>query len=302
MHKYLNNLKWVARFFIISIFLLNDSEARVFTLMDGTTVEGQIQDYDLRSEKAIIRTKLRRKSIKADDLDNESYKYVINWDAARQFGNPDKFRITMYGPEKISSWLNDIWLRNPGKVQPWKTHEISLSRMGYDLKLINDTGHDLENIKVKYCLFYKQDRMDHSLEERVTDVVVRSCLEKYSIFPNESTDRRALKSIVLRDVEIIYVKTSGLYWTEVKEYLEGDGRFLRSDFIGAILRVEMEDPDGNIVSHENRYPKDLPSTYEWVEPTESNAYWDDDYIEDITDTYKPPTPFEEMGGVEEEEE
>ena len=144
--------------------------------------------------------------------------------------------------------------------------------------------------------------MDHSLEERVTDVVVRSCLEKYSIFPNESTDRRALKSIVLRDVEIIYVKTSGLYWTEVKEYLEGDGRFLRSDFIGAILRVEMEDPDGNIVSHENRYPKDLSSTYEWVEPTESNAYWDDDYIEDITDTYKPPTPFEEMGGVEEEEE
>ena len=36
--------------------------------------------------------------------------------------------------------------------------------------------------------------------------------------------------------------------------------------------------------------------------TENNTFWEDDNISEITDTYKPPTPFEEMGGVEEDEE
>ena len=305
MHNFLNNIKWVNRLILILVFLLifNDSSARTFTLMDGTSLEGKIQDYDIRSDKVIILTKTGRKSINADLLNNESYKFVRNWDAVRQFQNPDKFRITMYGPDKLSTWLKNIWLRNPGKVDPWLTHEISLTRIGYDLKLINETGHDLENLKVKYCLFYKQDRMDHQIEERVTDIVVRPCIDEYNIFPNESTERYTLKSVVLRDVEIIYVRTSGGGgWVEIKEYLEGDGRFLRSDFIGAILRVEMQALDGNVVSHENKYPKDLSEEYQWLEPTNENIYWEDDYIKDVSDTVKPPTPYEEMGGVEEEEE
>ena len=134
-------------------------------------------------------------------------------------------------------------------------------------------------------------------------LLAREQKSEIAIFPNDFTDRRTLKSIVLRDIEIMYSRTSGGGgWVEVKEYLEGDGVFLRSDFIGAIVRVEMESLDGNIIMHEKRYPKDLSEDYEWMEPTENNTLWEDDNISEITDTYKPPTPFEEMGGVEEDEE
>ena len=42
-----------------------------------------------------------------------------------------------------------------------------------------------------------------------------------------------MKSIVLRDVEIMYSRTSGGGgWVEVKEYLEGDGVFLDQTYRG----------------------------------------------------------------------
>ena len=289
--------------FLICFFASLSTIAQTFKLMNGDTVEGVIQDYDMRTDRVAFKTSNGRKTVKANDLDNESYKFVREWDALRKFSNPDNFRITLYDPEKLNTWLKYIWLRNPGKVEPWKTHEISLTRIGHDIKMINETGYDLENIKIKYCLFYKQDKIDHFKEERITEIITRPCLDKITIFPNELTDRRTLKSIVLRDVEIMYSRTSGGGgWVEVKEYLEGDGVFLRSDFIGAIVRIEMEGLENNTIMHEKKYPKDLSEDYIWIEPTENNTNWEDDDISEVTDTYKPPTPFEEMGGVEEDEE
>ena len=288
---------------LICFFLAVTAAGRTFDLVNGEQIEGMVQDYDMRSDRVTFNTASGRLTIKADDLDDDSYRYVREWDALRKFSNPDNFRITLYDPEKLNTWEKFIWLRNPGKVEPYKTHEISLTRIGHDLKMINETGHDLENVRIKYCLFYNQDRMDHFKEEKVTDIIVRPCIDEITIFPNELTDRRTLKSIVLRDVEIMYTRTSGGGgWVEVKEYLEGDGVSLRSDFIGAIVRVEMESLDGNIIMHEKRYPKDLSEDYAWIEPSENNTYWEDDNISEVTDTYKPPTPFEEMGGVEEDEE
>lgn len=294
------------RFIFVVLICFNPAvtaTARIFNLMNGDQIEGMVQDYDMRSDRVTFNSASGRTTVKADDLDNDSYRYVREWDALKKFSNPDNFRITLYDPEKLNTWEKFIWLRNPGKVEPYKTHEISLTRIGHDLKMINETGHDLENVRIKYCLFYNQDRMDHFKEEKVTDIIVRPCIDEITIFPNELTDRRTLKSIVLRDVEIMYTRTSGGGgWVEVKEYLEGDGVSLRSDFIGAIVRVEMESLDGNIIMHEKRYPKDLSEDYAWIEPSENNTYWEDDNISEVTDIYKPPTPFEEMGGVEEEEE
>ena len=294
------------RFIFVVLICFNPAvtaTARIFNLMNGDQIEGMVQDYDMRSDRVTFNSASGRTTVKADDLDNDSYRYVREWDALKKFSNPDNFRITLYDPEKLNTWEKFIWLRNPGKVEPYKTHEISLTRIGHDLKMINETGHDLENVRIKYCLFYNQDRMDHFKEEKVTDIIVRPCIDEITIFPNELTDRRTLKSIVLRDVEIMYTRTSGGGgWVEVKEYLEGDGVSLRSDFIGAIVRVEMESLDGNIIMHEKRYPKDLSEDYAWIEPSENNTYWEDDNISEVTDTYKPPTPFEEMGGVEEDEE
>lgn len=289
--------------FAFFIFALHESQARTFTLIDGKTIEGQIYDYDLRSDRLVIRTNSGRQNLKAEKLNNDSYRYVQNWDAARQFSNPDKFRTTIYGPEKQKEWIKYIWMRRPGKQEPNRTHVIDFNRYGYDLKIINETGHDLEDIKIKYCIFYKQERMDHWKEEKVEDIIIRPCLETISIFPNEFSERITLKSVVLRDVEIGYERTSGDGgWVEIKEYLEGDGRFLKSDFVGMIMRIELKGPDGNIVRHENRYPKELSEEYVWLEPTNENIVWDDDNLDDQSDTVKPPTPYEEMGGSNENEE
>ena len=110
------------------------ANARTFNLMNGDQIEGMVQDYDMRSDRVTFKTASGRSTVKADDLDNDSYRYVREWDALRKFSNPDNFRITLYDPEKLNTWLKHIWLRNPGKAEPWKTHEISLTRIGHDLK------------------------------------------------------------------------------------------------------------------------------------------------------------------------
>ena len=80
-------------------------------------------------------------------------------------------------------------------------------------------------------------------------LVIPALFTKISILPNEFTERMSLKSIVLRDVNIIYVKTSGQWWVEVKEYLEGEGDTLRSEIIAG---ANLEDAEHIAISATTR--------------------------------------------------
>ena len=54
--------------------------------------------------------------------------------------------------------------------------------------------------------------------------------------------------------------------------------------------------------YKRQYPNDLSEEYEWLEPTSENIVWNDDLLDEKTDITKPPTLFEEMGGIDEDEE
>ena len=55
--------------------------------MNGDQIEGMVQDYDMRSDRVTFKTASGRSTVKADDLDNDSYRYVREWDALREFSN-----------------------------------------------------------------------------------------------------------------------------------------------------------------------------------------------------------------------
>ncbi len=87
---------------LVCFFFAFAATARTFNLMDGDVINGEVQDYDIRSDRVTFKTANGRSTVKADDLDNDSYRYVREWDALRQFSNPDNCRITLYDPEKLN--------------------------------------------------------------------------------------------------------------------------------------------------------------------------------------------------------
>ena len=94
----------------------------------------RVQDYDMRSDRVTFKTANGRSTVKADDLDNDSYRYVREWDALRQFSNPDNFRITLYDPEKLNTWLKYIWLRNPERQSHGRRMKFLLQELDMILK------------------------------------------------------------------------------------------------------------------------------------------------------------------------
>ena len=292
--------------FIVSLCFLfcSDGDANItsLTLTNGDRIPCSLVDYQLNTDVVTVRAedgKTRR--LKGAQLDDDSFRAVRDWDAIRQFNNPEKFRVYVNGPNELNSWIKYLWYRPPGKVQPGKTYEIDFERWAYELKMDNRTGYDLENIELVYNVYYNQMRMDWTVEERVTDVIVRPCRETYAILPNELSEQVMLKSVVLRDKEIMYDPYGGQWRADILEYLQADNRFLRAEFLGMALQIKLTDAQGQVHVREGRYPDELAADLVWTEPTEENVVWADDFIDEQTDISTPPTRFEEMGGADEDE-
>ena len=291
---------WLSKFLFCALLIMGFScwGEHSLTLMNGEPLQGVIVDYQTRSDVLTFRSNEGKQArFKGAQLDDESFKYVRSWAAAQAFKDPAKFRIYVYGPNSVKSWIKRMWRRPPGKVEPILTYETKLERIGYDLKYDNQTGFDLENVRIKYCLFYDQARFDWYQEERAVDVITRPCVEEFAILPNEVTEKMSLKTIVLRNKEHMY-RNDGWMLLKCKQ---DEGRFFPANFIGMILRIEMIGADGEVVIREMRYPDELSNTYVWVEPTAENIDWADDRLDEKPDIAKPPTRFEEMGGTEENE-
>ncbi len=276
-------------------------EARLFSLLDGQTVEGTLQDYDLRTDRVTIQAAGRRTlRLQGARLADQDFVYVRGWDAARKFKSNEHFRVSVDGPNSINMWRKMLWLRRPGKHQPYPTYRIDFERIGYELKYNNRTGYDLEKVRFKYCIFYRQEELDYWKEEKVTHLVTRPCEVAFEIIPNEQQQNFfALKSVVLRDKEFLVGGPGEAYRTL---YIEGDNRRWGAEFLGMILRIEMKGPGEEVAVREMRYPDDLPAECVWMEPTAENAAWPDDDMDELTDTSRPPTQFEERGGREEDDE
>ena len=270
------------------------AEVRDFTTRDGQTVKGEIQEYSLKTDKVTIRQgKGKSVQLKAAALSDNDFIYVRDWDAVRRFAQNTDFRIYLNDAVSMNKWTKYIWRRPPGKVEPYITWKTDFNRLSYQIKFENQTEYDLENVEIKYCIFYRQERMDYRIEEKVNDLVVRPCLHRFAIVPDGQNKKFNSRSIVLRRHEIAGAGNN-------LEYLEGDGRFLKSKLVGMVFRASIKTASGHSTVREIRLPKGLSEEYVWVEPSPENTRWPDDGLDEREETQRPPTLFEEMGGSDDE--
>jgi hypothetical protein len=271
------------------------AEVREFTQKDGTAVFGEIIDYNMKTDAVKIKTDQGKTvSTKAGNFLDEDFMYIRDWDAVRLFSQNTDFRIYLNGPDSKNKWTKYLWYRRPGKLEPQHIRTIDFNRVGYEIKFDNQTGYDLENVDIKYCIFYEQQRMDHKIEEKVTDLVVRPSIHHFAIVPDGLNKKFDSNSIVLRRHQL----GSG---TRRIRYLEGDGYILKNQMIGMIFRASITTLSGQTAVREMRMPRDLSEEYVWIEPTEENTVWPDDDLDEREDTQKPPTQFELEGGSDEDE-
>ena len=271
------------------------AEMREFTTKAGEAVYGEILDYNIKSDAVKIKTD-SGKTIqpKASSFRDEDFMYIRDWDAVRLFSENTNFRIYLSGPESRNKWTKYTWQRPPGKREPSHIITTDFNRLGYEIKTDNQTGYDLENVDIKYCIFYEQERLDPRIEEKVTHLVVRPSIHSFAIVPDRQNKKFDSNSIVLRR------KQFGDGGGRLR-YLEGDGYIMKNKMIGMIFRASISTPSGQTSVREVRLPRGLSEEYVWLEPTEENTVWPDDDLDEREDTQKPPTMFEEMGGSDDDE-
>ncbi|MCF7817047.1 MAG: hypothetical protein K9M54_04130 [Kiritimatiellales bacterium] len=267
------------------------AEMHEFTAKDGSVVQGEIMDYNVDTDVVSIKSD-RGKTLqtKAGTFRDEDFKYIRDWDAVRLFSKNTHFRVYIDGPMSKNKWTKYTWYRGPGKREPYATWINNFNRMGYTIKFENQTGYDLENVVLKYCIYYEQERLDHAVEKKVTDLVVRPSVQLFTIVPNGINKKFESASIVLRSKEYVGGRQTLL------RYLEGDGRLFRNKMIGMVFRAEIKTASGFSAVREVRQPIDLSEEYAWVEPTPENTIWPDDSLDESEDTKKPPTFWDERGG------
>ncbi len=286
-------LKLISVLSIGLISAVSHGEIRDYKTMNGEEYRGEIQDYNLQTDKLTLKTDGgKRIQLKAESLVDEDYIYVRDWDAVRRFALNTDFRLSIRDAESKNKWTKFLWYRRPGKREPVLTYKNYYNRLCYNIKFDNQTGYDLENVTLKYCIYYNQERLDHTIEEKVTDLVVRPSIHNFAVVPNGKVTAFDSNSIVLRRKEI--------QGGDRMMYLEGEGRRIRSELIGMIFRAVIETPSGQSTVREIRLPADLSAEYVWVEPTPENTVWPDDNLDESEDTATPPTLFEEKGGRDDE--
>jgi hypothetical protein len=265
------------------------AEVREFTTKEGVAVFGEILDYSIKSDVVKIKTD-GGKTIQttASSFRDEDFMYIRDWDAVRLFSKNTDFRVYLSEPISKNKWAKYLWRRPPGKNDPVNILKIYHNRIYYEIKFENQTGYNLENVDIKYCIYYEQERIDPRIEEKVTDLVVRPSIHHYAIVPDKLNKKFESNSIVLRDKD--YQAGSRL------EYLEGEGRFIKSRIIGMVFRATITTVSGPSAVREVRVPRGLSEKYVWVEPTPENTVWPDDGLDESEDTNKPKTLYEEMGG------
>ncbi|WP_372806696.1 hypothetical protein [Pontiella sp.] len=265
---------------------------RDFRTRDGKVVRGELFAYNPRTDKlTIVTEKKKTVQLKGNDLADEDYIHVRDWDSVRLFSQNTHFRMYFSGPDSLNKWSRILWRRPPGKVDAQQTYRIDHNRMGYGIKFDNQTGYDLENLEIKYNIFYLQERMDYWKEEKVPEIVVRPCRLRMAVVPAGKNQKIATRTVVLRRKEIAAAGTK-------LRYLEGDGRFLKSQMIGAIFRISIRTRSGQAAVREIRLPKELSEHYVWVEPTAENSVWPDDDLDEREAVARPPTLWVEQGGQE----
>jgi hypothetical protein len=274
------------------------AKVREFTTKEGTSIHGEILEYDQKTDSVKFRTDQGKTvQTRAATFLDEDFIYIRDWDAVQRFRENTNFRIYLNDAASENKWTKYSWFCYVGKIEPVHTYTTDFNRMAYEIKFDNQTGYDLENVDIKYCIFYEQERLDHLIEEKVADLMVRPALHHFTIVPDGMNKKFTSSSVVLRRKEIVMNNQFRFL-----DYLEGEGRFLKSRMVGMIFRATLNTASGPSVMREIRLPKDLPDDYAWVEPTEDNTVWSDDDLDEREDTRKPPTEFEEMGGSDDEDE
>ncbi len=292
----------LARHKVVAAFLLAGLVAgrgvlagiRDFHARNGTTVRGELLEYNRSLDRLTLRNEASKTvQIKGRELVAEDMDWVRDWDKVRLFSQNTHFRVYIIGPTSLNKWTKYLWRRPPGKVEPYITTKIFFERVGYDIKFDNQTGYDLENVQLKYNIFYRQERMDYRVEKKVPEIVVRPAVHTFTTIAQGRNMKFPSGSIVLRRKEIADASTK-------LRYLAGEGRFLKSELVGMVFRASITTPSGQATVREIRVPKNLSEEYVWVEPTADNSAWQDDQLDEREDTQKPPTLWEESGRKDDE--
>jgi len=216
---------------------------RDFTDTKGRTIRGCIQAFDERSGTVTFERDSHRTSKVPITVFSESDQvYIREWSHARFFLSESSFRISA-GRKKT---------KDKEKSYSGSTWSEKVEDRGYEVVLENRSATQLENLEVKYCIFYEQDEIKNH-QQHMSEGVLCGDFSLSQLSP------KTKKTLVTEMVKIYKRELSGGYYYDANIKNVQTGRVR-----GIWIRVTMKLSSGEKLTRDYCLPDSLGNSKAWM--------------------------------------
>ena len=238
----------------------SDDGFHVFTDTQGRTITARVLRYDARSETVSVQLDNGRNgNMPLSQLSDADQQYVHSWVIMDGVGSTSKFKISC-DRRTVKSWTREkigpILYTNGTREENQVLGKQFFDEVGYEITLQNRNDFPLEELIVKYCIYYKQElesgtRDPFSAREGEENQGVLFGSESIGSIEKFGKMEFATKSVVI-----------------VKDMM--DSRFynsgaLRGEVDGIVLKICLLGPDGDEVLRVFSLPEGAAEKFAWNE-------------------------------------
>jgi hypothetical protein len=270
----------VGLIFLIATATHADDKFRTFTANDGRTLKARILVYDAATDKVQIQREDQKKlTVSTASFSEKDQTYIKKWHAAQIFNSAANLKLEIERVEvksskkehevDISEELGGGGRRGGGETGMQTVAIDKSTQYKFNLLMDNKSDLDLKNITMEYRIFYEQQKAvkdekankgrqeDDPRPERYMAIDEDKIKEgKVRIKPFES---RSSKQVSTGSV-ILMKRSASRAW--------GDKIDLKSNLIGAWIKLTMKGPDGETLVREIATSNSIPEKYSWDTPQE----------------------------------
>ena len=240
-------MKRLLRFVFAVMLVVNGAFAkqyRDFTDTKGRTIRGYVQAFDERSGRVTFERENHRTSKVPITIFSEADQtYIQEWNHAKFFLSKSSFKISASRKK----------MKDKGESYSGVAWSKKVKNMGYEVVFENRSATQLENLEIKYCIFYEQD----DVKDRRTQCTEEGVL--CGNFPLNSLPPKCKKSLMTEMVKIFKKELGGdYYYTEdIKNVQSGQIR-------GIWIRVSMKLSSGEKLTRDYCLPDSLENSKVWM--------------------------------------
>lgn len=220
-----------------------DTEYHDFMDQQGRALRARVLRYDARSMQVTVQTDNgKTATVPTTVFDEEGQQYISEWSKAQEFMDESAFRIV------ASRKKHNDDSESYGSMN----FEQDVEKHSYEITLDNRSAISLKNLKLEYCIYYKQDEVE-KYRQVTSEGVLCGKIDVAGLSPKSN-------QILTTDEVIVYKRTLDADW-----YYTADVKNVQNGEIEGIwIRMSMTTDTGKTFTRDYCLPDSLHKSRIWT--------------------------------------